>query len=230
MGINLGDVFPNFEAEIFDETAANGLKKIKFHEWIGKDSWSILFSHPRDFTPVCTTELGMVSQLVDDFAKMKTKVIALSCDSVEEHKGWSKDVMDYSKQKAFGFPIISDPKRELAKQLGMIDPDEQTETGMPLTCRAVFIIGPDYKLKLSMLYPATTGRNFDEIKRVVTSLQLTATKKVATPANWKLGDKCMVIPSLSLDEAKKLFPKGVEVCQMPSGKGYMRFTPDPSDS
>ncbi|WAR17422.1 PRDX6-like protein [Mya arenaria] len=210
MGINLGDVFPNFEAEIFDETAANGLKKIKFHEWIGKDSWSILFSHPRDFTPVCTTELGMVSQLVDDFAKMKTKVIALSCDSVEEHKGWSKDVMDYSKQKAFGFPIISDPKRELAKQLGMIDPDEQTETGMPLTCRAVFIIGPDYKLKLSMLYPATTGRNFDEIKR--------------------LGDKCMVIPSLSLDEAKKLFPKGVEVCQMPSGKGYMRFTPDPSDS
>ncbi|KXJ21808.1 Peroxiredoxin-6 [Exaiptasia diaphana] len=153
---------------------------------------------------------------------------ALSCDDVESHKGWIKDIQDYSKLKGdFPYPIIADPKRELAVLLGMVDPDEKDAKGLPLTCRAVFIIGPDKKLKLSILYPATTGRNFDEVLRVIDSLQLTATKKVATPVEWKSGGSCMVLPSISQEEAPKIFPKGVEVKEMPSGKKYMRFTPQP---
>lgn len=220
MGINLGEDFPNFEA---DTTAG----KIKFHDWLG-DSWGILFSHPADFTPVCTTELGYVSKIVGDFSKKNVKLIALSCDSVESHMGWTKDINAYTGQSDFNFPIIADPKRDLAVKLGMLDPVEKDSAGLPLTCRAVFIVGPDKKLKLSMLYPATTGRNFDEILRVVESLQLTATKKVATPANWKSGGDCMVIPSVKKEEESSLFPKGVRTEAVPSGKGYLRFTPDPS--
>ncbi|KAH3794965.1 peroxiredoxin-6-like [Dreissena polymorpha] len=226
MGINLGDVFPNFNADVFDPQ--EGAKSIKFHDWVGQDGWAILFSHPADYTPVCTTELGMANNMVDDFAKRKVKLIALSCDDVTSHQGWSKDVADFGGATKFNFPIIADPKRELAVQLGMLDPDERTAAGLPLTCRAVFIVGPDFKLKLSMLYPATTGRNFDELLRVVDSLQLTMYKKVATPANWTSGEKCMVLPTVKPEEVSSLFPKGVEVRTMPSGKGYMRFTPDPS--
>ncbi|KAK3730061.1 hypothetical protein QZH41_009570 [Actinostola sp. cb2023] len=154
---------------------------------------------------------------------------ALSCDDVESHKGWIKDVKDYSNVKGdFPFPIIADPKRDLAVLLGMVDPDEKDAKGLPLTCRAVFIIGPDKKLKLSILYPATTGRNFDEVLRVIDSLQLTATKKVATPVDWKSGGDCMVLPSVSKEDAAKLFPKGINEQALPSGKHYMRFTPQPN--
>jgi len=218
MGINLGDELPNFEA---DTTIGH----IKFHDWLD-GSWAVLFSHPKDYTPVCTTELGRVVQLEEEFRKKGVKLIALSCDSVEDHKGWSKDIQAYVGASGnFPYPIIADHGRSIAKSLGMIDPDEIDNQGMPLTCRAVFVIGPDRRLKLSILYPATTGRNFDEILRVIDSLQLTARQKVATPVDWKMGDRCMVVPSLSADDAKKLFPN-MEVKAVPSGKQYLRFTPD----
>uniref|UniRef100_A0A671V7L5 Peroxiredoxin-6 n=1 Tax=Sparus aurata TaxID=8175 RepID=A0A671V7L5_SPAAU len=202
-GILLGDEFPNFEA---DTTVG----RIKFHDFLGS-SWGILFSHPRDFTPVCTTELACAAKLTDEFKKRGVKMIALSIDSVEDHKAWSKDVMSVSSaaDKDLPFPIIADDKRELSVKLGMLDPDERDKDGMPLTARCVFVVGPDKKLKLSILYPATTGRNFDELLRVIDSLQLTAQKKVATPVDWKPGDKVMVIPSLSEAEAANLFPNGV---------------------
>jgi len=220
-GLNLGDEFPNLQVDTTEG-------RIKFHDWQG-DSWGILFSHPRDYTPVCTTELGRVSQLTGEFKKRNVKLIALSCDTVDDHNGWTKDILSYvgGSEDKLPYPIIADPDRSIAKQLGMIDPDEKDETGMPLTCRAVFIMSPDKRLKLALLYPATTGRNFDEILRVIDSLQLTAYKKVATPADWKSGDKCMVVPSLSDDEANKLFPAGFEKKEVPSGKGYLRFTPHP---
>jgi 1-Cys peroxiredoxin 6 len=218
MGINLGDELPNFEAD-------TTIGRIKFHDWLG-GSWAILFSHPRDYTPVCTTELGRVVELEDEFKKRELKLIALSCDSVEDHLGWTKDIQSYvGKSGPFPYPIIADPQRTLAKQLGMIDPDELDTKGMPLTCRAVFVIGPDKRLKLSILYPATTGRNFNEILRAIDSLKLTARQKVATPVDWTPGDRCMVVPTLSEEEAKKLFPNH-EVKQVPSGKKYLRFTPD----
>lgn len=219
MGINLGDELPNFTA---DTTIGN----IKFHEFLG-DSWAILFSHPKDYTPVCTTELGRVIELQDEFKKRGVKLIALSCDGVEDHKGWGKDVQAYCGHSGdFPYPIIADPTRELAVKLGMVDPDERDAAGLPLTCRAVFVIGPDHRLKLSILYPATTGRNFNEILRAIDSLQLTATKKVATPVDWQPGQKCMVVPTLSESQALELFPK-MEVKDVPSGKAYLRFTPQP---
>jgi len=218
MGINLGDEIPNFEA---DSTTG----RLKLHDWLD-NSWAVLFSHPRDYTPVCTTELGRVVQLEHEFTKRGVKLIALSCDSVEDHKDWSKDIQAYVGVSGnFPYPIIADPDRLIAKQLGMIDPDEIDNKGMPLTCRAVFVIGPDRRLKLSILYPATTGRNFDEILRAIDSLQLTARQKVATPVDWMPGMKCMVVPTLSADDAKKLFPN-LEVKEVPSGKQYLRFTPD----
>lgn len=180
-------------------------------------------------------------KILPEFTKRNCKVFALSCDSVESHKGWAKDVMYYANNNEpkempkdkpkdepgeLPYPIIADPKRELAVKLGMVDPDEKDTQGLPLTCRAVFIIGPDKRLKLSILYPATTGRNFDEILRVLDSLQLTAEKKVATPENWKKGDKCMVLPTIEAGEAKKLFPEMVLV-SVPSKKAYLRFTPQP---
>jgi len=217
--VNLGDVFPDFTADTSEGS-------IKFHEWIG-DSWAILFSHPADYTPVCTTELGRVVQLMPQFQERGVKLIALSCDSVEDHCGWGKDVMTYAGQgdKKLPFPIIADKDRHLAVKFGMVDPDERTASGLALTARCVFIIGPDKKLKLSLLYPATTGRNFNEILRVVDSLQLTAVQKVATPVDWNKGDRCMVVPSLSNDDAMKLFPK-MQKQEVPSGKNYLRFTPD----
>lgn len=172
--------------------------------------------------------MGRAAALTSEFEKRGVKLIALSCDGVESHKGWIKDIQGYSGLSGnFPYPIIADEKRELAVKLGMIDPDEKDAQGLPLTARAVFIIGPDKRLKLSLLYPATTGRNFDEILRVIDSLQLTATKKVATPADWKTGGNCMVLPTVKSEDVPKLFPKGVTVKDVPSGKGYMRITPQP---
>jgi len=217
--VNLGDVFPDFDAKT---TAGN----FRLHEWLGS-SWGILFSHPADFTPVCTTELSRFAQLEPEFQKRNVKIIGLSCNSVETHLGWIEDIKVFGKVPVINYPIIADESRELAIQLGMIDPDEKDAAGMPLTCRAVFVIGSDKRLKLSLLYPATTGRNFDEILRCVDSLQLTAKYRVATPADWKMGDRCMVVPSVTAEELPKLFPNGVETCQVPSGKEYIRMTACP---
>jgi len=208
---------PDFKAETTNGT-------IQFHDWLG-GSWAILFSHPLDYTPVCTTELSEAARLAPDFEKRGVKMIALSCDEVDSHQGWIKDIDAYSCGK-FPFPIIADPKRDLGVQLGMIDADEKDSKGMPVTARAVFIIGPDKKMKLSLLYPATTGRNFNEILRVIDSLQLTATKKVATPVNWIPGSEAMVVPSVKAEEEKTIFPKGVRHVELPSSKNYMRFTTD----
>jgi 1-Cys peroxiredoxin 6 len=219
--MKLGDVFPNFDAETNEGP-------IKFYDWLG-DSWGILFSHPADYTPVCTTELGRAAKLKPEFDKRNVKMIALSCDNVESHRGWIKDIEGYCPDLGAGgfkIPIIADPKRELAVQFGMLDPDEIDAAGIPLTARALFVVGPDKKLKLSILYPATTGRNFTEVLRVIDSLQLTAIKKVATPANWNMGDPAMVIPSLSDEEAKELFPGGFKTEELPSGRRYLRMTTD----
>ncbi|XP_002170014.2 peroxiredoxin-6 [Hydra vulgaris] len=214
---NLGDVLPNFKAN-------TTIGEIQFHEWIG-ESWAILFSHPADFTPVCTTELSQAEQLAHEFNKRGVKMIALSCDSVESHNNWICDIKKYT-NGSFSYPIIADPKREIAVSLGMLDPDEKDKQGMPLTCRAVFVIGPDKKLKLSILYPATTGRNFNEILRAIDSLHLTVAKKVATPVNWVFGDEAMVIPTIKPEEVSTYFPNGIRQDEVPSGKGYMRFTTD----
>jgi len=219
----LGKEFPDFEAE-----TTQG--HIRFHEWLG-NSWGILFSHPADYTPVCTTELAKVIDYQQKFKDRNVKMMALSCDSVEDHKGWSKDVEDFNvkqgrERKELSYPIIADPDRKLAVKFGMLDPDEIDNKGIPLPARAVFIIGADKKLKLSILYPATTGRNFDEIIRVIDSLQLTATKRVATPVDWKAGERCMVLPNIPPAEAKQLFPDH-ETVVLPSGKSYLRLTPQP---
>jgi len=219
MPLKLGDVVPNFTS---DSTHGD----IDFHEWIG-DGWAILFSHPADYTPVCTTELGRVQQLSGEFDQRGVKLIALSCDSTESHHGWIKDILAYNKLDTFSYPILADPSRDVATLYGMMDPDEKDHAGLPLTARAVFVIGPGKKLKLSILYPATTGRNFDEILRVIDSLQLTATKKVATPVDWKQGGSCMVVPGVKQEDAAGLFPKGVTVHEVPSGKVYIRTTPQP---
>jgi 1-Cys peroxiredoxin 6 len=217
--LKLGDIVPDFSA---DSTEG----PMKFHSWLG-GSWAILFSHPADYTPVCTTELGRVQKIVPEFQKRGFKLAALSCDNVEAHKGWIEDIKAYNKLEAFSYPIIADVDRSIATTYGMMDPDEKDAKGMPLTCRAVFVIGPDKRLKLSILYPATTGRNFDEILRVIDSLQLTAEKKVATPADWQSGGSCMVVPSVKPEEVAGLFPKGVTIHDVPSGKQYIRTTPQP---
>nr|ADD24418.1 Peroxiredoxin-6 [Lepeophtheirus salmonis] len=214
----LGSIAPDFRTE-----SSEG--PIEFHEYI-KDSWAILFSHPADYTPVCTTELGAVEKYADKFKERGVKLLALSCDSAESHKGWIDDIKAYNSISTFSYPILADEKREIAELYGMLDPEEKDSAGVPLTARAVFIIGPDKKLKLSILYPTTTGRNFDEIIRVLDSLKLTAEKKVATPVNWTQGSDCMVIPSISEEEAKKLFPEH-KSHEVPSGKNYLRTTPHP---
>eukprot|EP01101_Sappina_pedata_P009994 TRINITY_DN6189_c0_g1_i3.p2 TRINITY_DN6189_c0_g1~~TRINITY_DN6189_c0_g1_i3.p2 ORF type:complete len:224 (+),score=127.37 TRINITY_DN6189_c0_g1_i3:64-735(+) len=221
MSLKLGDVVPNF-------TADTTIGKIDFHEWIG-DSWAILFSHPADFTPVCTTEIGAMALYKDDFAKRNVKIIALSTDGVDDHKAWTIDILDHQKINELPFPIIADTDREIAIKYGMMDPAEKDKAGLPLTCRAVYIIGPQKKLLLSFLYPATTGRNFVEVLRVIDSLQLTANHKVATPANWKSGESCMIIQALSDEEAKKEFPQGWNSVALPSGKDYLRMVPQPGN-
>ncbi|XP_050097222.1 peroxiredoxin-6 [Anopheles aquasalis] len=231
MSLNLGDPFPNF-------TADTTIGSIDFHQWMG-DSWAILFSHPADYTPVCTTELAAVAKLIPEFAKRNVKPIALSCDSVASHRGWIEDIKAYgglqqessgggaSGDGAFPFPIIDDAKRELAVKLNMLDRDEIGAAGLPLTCRAVFVIDPSKKLRLLILYPATTGRNFGEILRTIDSMQLTDKRKVATPADWKQGESCMVLPTVKDEQLSELFPAGVTSVSLPSGKGYLRRTECP---
>ncbi|NXU30974.1 PRDX6 protein, partial [Thalassarche chlororhynchos] len=191
--------------------------------------WGILFSHPRDFTPVCTTELGRAAKLAPEFSKRNVKMIALSIDSVQDHLSWSK-VRGMGRCKGSWSTGSSTGKGAAAGLSRSSRAVGQTSSAQPMTlspCAQVFVFGPDKKLKLSILYPATTGRNFDEILRVVDSLQLTAYKKVATPVDWKPGDSVMVVPTLPDEEAKKLFPKGVFTKDLPSGKKYLRYTPQP---
>jgi len=219
--VKLGDAFPNFTK---DSTEG----PITFNEWAG-DSWVCFCSHPADFTPVCTTELGLLTKIMPEFTKRNTKVIALSCNPVDSHVQWQADIMKHSGSAgAFPYPIVDDTSRELAVELGMVDPEEVSATGAPMTCRAVFIISPDKKVKLSILYPASCGRNFDEVLRALDSLQMTVKHKVATPVNWVKGGECMVVPSVKDADMAALFPLGVRIEAVPSGKGYLRFTPDPS--
>lgn len=210
MAIQIGDTVPDFEQ---DSTEG----RIRFHEWLG-DSWGILFSHPKDFTPVCTTELGAVARLKPEFEKRNVKVIGLSVDPVSDHRAWAGDIKE-TQGVELNFPLIADADRTVSDKYGMIHPNADDT----LTVRSVFIIGPDKKLKASLTYPASTGRNFDEILRLVDSLQLTAVHKVATPVNWKHGEDCIIVPSLSDEEADKLFPKGYKRI-----KPYLRVTPQPN--
>ncbi len=210
MAIQLGTVAPDFEA---DTTAG----KIKFHEWIG-NTWAVLFSHPKDFTPVCTTELGMAAKLKAAFEKRKCKMIAVSVDDLPSHTKWIGDIEDTQKT-TMNFPIIADPERKVANLYGMIHP----QANDTLTVRAVFFIDPNKKVRATITYPASTGRNFDELLRVLDSLQLTDDYKVATPVNWKDGDDCVIVPALSDDDAKAKFPKGWKAL-----RPYLRMTPQPN--
>lgn len=208
--LRLGDIAPDFEAE-----TSQG--KIKFHEWLG-DSWGVLFSHPADFTPVCTTELGTVANYYPEFKKRNVKVIALSVDGVNSHMEWIKDINE-TQNTTVNFPIIADEDKHIAELYDMIHPNASES----FTVRSVFIIGPDKKIKLTLTYPASTGRNFDELLRVIDSLQLTAKYSVATPANWKDGDKVVISTSVKDEDIVAKFPKGYERV-----KPYLRMTPQPN--
>ena len=210
MAIRLGDDAPDFTAETTDGT-------INFHEWLG-DSWGVLFSHPKDYTPVCTTELGMAAKLKPEFEKRGVKIIGLSVDPLESHKGWEKDIEETQGQ-AVNFPMIADADRTVSDLYGMIHPNASDT----FTVRSVYVIGPDKKVKLTLTYPASTGRNFEEILRVIDSLQLTAKYSVATPVNWKDGDDCIIVPSVSDEQAKEKFPAGFTTV-----KPYLRLTPQPN--
>jgi len=209
MTIRLGDAAPDFTAETTEGT-------IEFHQWLG-DGWGILFSHPKDYTPVCTTELGRVANLKGEFEKRNVKVIAVSVDPLESHKGWVNDINE-TQSCTMNYPIIADPDRNVATMYGMIHPNALDN----LTVRSVFIVGPDKKVKLQLTYPASTGRNFDEILRVIDSLQLTANYQVATPADWKHGDDCVVVPAIKTEDIPAKFPKGFKEV-----KPYLRMTPQP---
>ena len=210
MALRINDEVPNFTAETTQGT-------IDFHEWIG-DGWAILCSHPKDFTPVCTTELGAVAKLKSEFDKRNVKVVGLSVDKVGDHEKWSEDIKE-TQGVAVNFPLIDDASRKVSDLYDMIHP----EADNTMTVRSVFVIGPDKKVKLTITYPASTGRNFDEILRVIDSLQLTADYQVATPVNWKDGDDVIIVPSVSNEEAEKKFPKGFKEV-----KPYLRVTPQPN--
>ena len=218
MGLTIGDTAPNFTAQTTDG-------EIEFHEWIG-DGWAVLFSHPRDFTPVCTTELGYMASIKPDFDKRGAKIIGLSVDPVDNHAKWAQDI-ESSQGTAPNYPIIADSDFAVAKLYGMLpadvsgDPTERTPAANQ-TVRNVFVIGPDKTVKLILVYPMTTGRNFDEVLRVIDSLQLTAKHKVATPANWTDGDDVIIAGSVSDDDAKKTYPDGWK-----SPKPYIRIVPQP---
>ena len=209
MALQLGDEAPNFTAETTEGS-------VNFHEWIGS-GWAVLFSHPKDFTPVCTTELGRLAALKPEFDKRGVKVLGLSVDPLDDHKRWAGDIQE-TQGHALNFPLIADPKREVANLYGMIHPNASDT----LTVRSVFVVGPDKKIKLSLTYPASTGRNFDELLRVIDSLQLTAKHKVATPVDWKQGGDVIIVPSMSDEDAKKQFPSGWKTL-----KPYLRVVPQP---
>lgn len=210
MALQLGDIVPDFSQD-----STEGI--INFYDWAG-DSWVVLFSHPKDFTPVCTTELGTVAKLKPEFDKRNVKVIALSVDDADSHRGWVGDIEE-TQSTSMNYPILADPDRKVADLYGMIHPNANNT----LTVRSVFIIDPQRKLRLTLTYPASTGRNFDEILRVIDSLQLTDNYSVATPADWKDGGDCVVVPSIPTEEAKQKFPKGVTEV-----KPYLRLTPQPN--
>jgi thioredoxin-dependent peroxiredoxin len=210
MSLRLGDVAPDFEA---DTTKGH----ISFHQWLG-DSWGLLFSHPADFTPVCTTELGRTALLKGEFEKRNVKVIAVSVDDLESHNRWVPDINEVNDTEV-NFPIIADSDRTVATLYDMIHPNASEKA----TVRSVFVIGPDKKIKLTLTYPASTGRNFNEILRVIDSLQLTATYQVATPADWKDGEDVIVVPAVSTEDAQKKFTKGLNIV-----KPYLRYTPQPN--
>ena len=218
MPLRIGDEAPDFTAE-----TTQG--KIKLHEWIG-NGWAILFSHPKDFTPVCTTELGYMARLQPEFEKRNTKIIGLSVDSVDDHRRWAKDIEETQGAK-LNYPLIGDPTLAIAKLYDMIHPNASGEakarTAMDnATVRSVFLIGPDKKIKLILTYPMSTGRNFDEVLRVLDAIQLTAKHKVATPVNWKRGEDVIILASVSDDEAKAQFPAGWK-----APKPYLRIVPQP---
>jgi alkyl hydroperoxide reductase subunit AhpC len=219
MALQLGDTAPDFEAETSEG-------RIKFHDWLG-DSWGVLFSHPRNFTPVCTTELGYMASIEPEFARRGVKIIGLSVDPVENHERWSKDIEE-TQGTAINYPLIADSDFSVSKLYGMLgdevagDPTARTPA-QNQTVRNVFVIGPDKTVKLILVYPMTTGRNFDEVLRVIDSLQLTAKHKVATPVNWKKGEDVIIAGSVSDDAAKELFPDGWK-----SPKPYIRIVKDPS--
>ncbi len=210
MSLRLGDLAPNFEA---DTTQG----RINFYDWLG-DSWAMLFSHPADFTPICTTELGKTALLKGDFAKRNVKVIAVSVDDLESHNRWVPDINEVNNVE-MNFPIIADSDRNVATLYDMIHPNASEKT----TVRSVFVIGPDKKIKLTLTYPASTGRNFLELLRVIDSLQLTANYQVATPADWQDGDDVIVVPAVSTADAEVKFPKGLNIV-----KPYLRYTPQPN--
>jgi len=209
--LQLGDTAPDFVAETTDGP-------IRFHDWIG-DHWAVLFSHPKDFTPVCTTELGEVARLKPEFDRRDTKVAGLSVDPLEDHHAWVGDIAE-TQGHALNFPLIADPDRKISTLYGMIHPKADDT----FTVRSVFVIGPDKKLKLSITYPASTGRNFDEILRTIDSLQLTAKHSVATPVNWRQGEDVIIVPSLSDEQAREKFPGGWKAL-----KPYLRITEQPRD-
>lgn len=213
MSVRLGDDAPNFTAETTEGT-------LDFHEWKG-DSWAVLFSHPKDFTPVCTTELGAVAGLKPEFDKRGVKVIGLSVDPVDKHGDWSEDIKDVTGNEV-NFPLIADKDHAIAEAYGMLPADAGLELADVVTVRSVFVIGPDNKVKLSLTYPASTGRNFDEVIRVIDSLQLTAKHQVATPADWKQGEDVIITGAVSNEEAETRFP-GYETV-----KPYLRKTKQPS--
>jgi thioredoxin-dependent peroxiredoxin len=219
--LRINDEAPNF-------TAQTTQGEINFHEWVG-DGWAILFSHPKDFTPVCTTELGYMAGLQDEFAKRGCKVIGLSVDPVSSHSKWSADIEETQGHKV-NYPMIGDPRLEVAKLYNMLpadagDTSEGRTPALNATVRTVFVIGPDKKIKLMLSYPMSTGRNFDEILRVLDSMQLTAKHKVATPVNWKQGDDVIILPAVSDEDAKRTFPAGWR-----APKPYLRIVPQPKDA
>ncbi|XP_075211696.1 peroxiredoxin-6-like [Lycorma delicatula] len=219
--MRLGATIPNF-------TANTTQGPIQFYDWLG-DSWCVLFSHPADFTPVCTTELGRIAVHQNEFKKRNVKLLAHSCDKLQTHKDWVNDIKSYCLdiQGDFPYPIIGDDTRELAIKLDMLDEENKDNPDTAMTVRSLYIISPDKKLRLSMVYPTSTGRNVDEILRCIDSLQLCdRLKVVATPANWTPGTKVMILPHVKDEELPKLFPKGVDKVSMPSGQNYVRTTTD----
>jgi alkyl hydroperoxide reductase subunit AhpC len=218
MALRLGDTAPDFQAETTQGP-------IRFHQWLG-DSWGILFSHPKDFTPVCTTELGYMARIKPEFDKRNVKIIGLSADPVDRHSGWAKDIEE-TQGTAVNYPIIGDPDLAVAKLYDMLpaeasgDPSKRTAADNQ-TVRNVYVIGPDKKLKLILIYPMTTGRNFDEVLRVIDSMQLTAKHKVATPVNWKQGEDVIIAGSVSDEDAKKTYPQGWK-----APRPYLRIVPQP---
>ncbi len=210
MSLQLGDKAPDFTAETTEG-------KINFYEYLG-DGWGVLFSHPADYTPVCTTELGRTAALKKEFEKRNVKVLAVSVDPLDKHMGWRNDINE-TQNVTVDFPIIADEDKTVANLYGMLHPNASATA----TVRSLFVIGPDKTIKLMIVYPASTGRNFNEVLRVIDSLQLTANHSVATPADWQHGEDVIVVPSVSTEDAQKKFPKGVKII-----KPYLRYTPQPN--